>query len=149
MKATLSILTILVLAPLAAPAYLLQKTRAGGASVQGYSLVLGHTRGMCQLTAKKLDSIRTFPLQMQWPCAFHVDLNSDIRIEKEGPASYIMIESARRQDDDPRDCQTSLKSVKIQQSTVEVSKNTAQLASCPPYQWDAYMFTELFNRLVW
>lgn len=149
MKATLSILAILVLAPAATLANLLQKTRSDSAQVQGYSLALGHTRGMCQLIAKKEESVRTIPLNMQWPCAFHVDLNSEIRIEKEGAASYIIVESARRHDEDPRDCQTSLKSVKVQQALVEVSKNTAQHASCPPHQWDAHLFTELFDRAVW
>ncbi|MDH4394928.1 MAG: hypothetical protein QE278_04555 [Limnobacter sp.] len=149
MKIILSFVAICIFTQGAASAYLLQKTRADSASVQGISLALSHARGMCQLIATKDDTIRTFPLKMQWPCAFHVDLNSDIRVEKEGSASYIIVESARRQDSDPRDCQTSLKSVKIQQSNVEVSKNMAQLASCPPFQWDSYVFTELFNRLVW
>lgn len=149
MKIILSFVGICILTHGPAFAYLLQKTRADSASVQGISLALSHARGMCLLTTKKDEIVRTHPLKMQWPCAFHVDLNADIRIEKEGAASYIIVESARRLEDHPEDCQTSLKSVKIQQSTVEVSKNMAQLASCPPFQWDAHVFTELFNRLVW
>jgi hypothetical protein len=148
MKFYLGFLVASILTHGAAVAYMLQKTRADIASVQGVSLALGHARGMCQLTAKKDEAIHTFPLKMQWPCAFHVDLNSDIRIENEGPASYIIVESARRQDSSPKDCQTSLKSIKIQQSSVEVSKNTAQLMSCPPFQWESYLFTRLFNRII-
>lgn len=132
------------LAPSAAFADVLQQNQADKASVQGVSLSLTPVKGMCQLTAKKGEATHTQPLNMQWPCAFHLDLSSEVRIKKSGVASYVIVESFKRQDEPSKDCQTSLKSVKIQKSKAEVSKNTAQVASCPPFQWDSYVFTELF-----
>lgn len=131
-------------APCAVIADVSPEAQVGEVHVHGLSLALSETQGMCQLTSKKGKNIHTQPLDMQWPCAFHLDLASAVRIQKSGTASYIIVESVKRNEASSKDCQTSLKSVRIQKSKAEVSKSTAQVTSCPPFQWDSYVFTELF-----
>jgi hypothetical protein len=107
-------------------------------------LTLQDRAGKCHLAvvSEGSESLE-LPMTIPWPCEFHRDMTGAIRTIRENDAIFALIESSERTG--PKDCESFVQAVKIVAAKVEVSSHHDRLASCPPFQWDKMLFTELFN----
>lgn len=112
----------------------------------GTQIRLVEHNGNCQAISSSVDgtTIR-HSLDIPAPCHFHTDKMGNIRTLDESGYVYILIESSKQMLRQPSDCETHLQSIRISGKLVEVSQHKELVASCPPFQWDAYVFTELFD----
>ncbi len=77
-----------------------------------------------------------------WPCAFHTNPQGQVRSHAQGAASYLLIEASTPTQG--RDCDTRLQAVRVRGDSVRLAKYASRLASCPPFQWEAPVFTGAF-----
>lgn len=106
---------------------------------------LAQRAGECQVIVHPADSSsisRTLPTDLLWPCSFHLGLDGSIRTRSLSGVTYAIVESSRRTS--TTDCETFLRALRVNGSSVELSKHRSRLAACPPFQWDAQLYTELF-----
>jgi hypothetical protein len=102
--------------------------------------------GMCHAIAQtKLGSATQYALDIPWPCGFHTDKAGLIRTIQETGYVYVLVESSRPTASLSKDCETHLRSIRIKETNIEVSRHKDRVASCPPFQWDTILFKELFN----
>ncbi|MCK9607153.1 MAG: hypothetical protein M0R33_11970 [Methylomonas sp.] len=112
----------------------------------GTQIRLLEYHGNCQAISLTEDgTIVRYALDMPAPCHFHTDKMGNIRTLDESGYVYILIESSKQMPRQHSDCETHLQSIRIKGTLVEISKHKERVASCPPFQWDAFMFTELFD----
>lgn len=84
-------------------------------------------------------------LLIPWPCQVHKDSSGKVRIFKKSEKKYILVESAVPHPELPNDCITQLQAVMIYEGGIKQSEHKDTVASCPPFQWDTKVFTELFS----
>lgn len=63
----------------------------------------------------------------------------------EGGYTYVLIESRDRHVEKDKQCITRLRSLRLRGGQIYISPHAERVATCPPYQWDTYVFTELFD----
>jgi hypothetical protein len=111
-------------------------------------LELRDNSGKCEVAvSSSKDPAKTTSLttQVPWPCWFHTEPTGSVRtVVQKKTATFVLIESAVRKNS--IDCDTHLQSLRFSGGKVHLSENRSIVASCPPFQWDHYMFTELFKR---
>jgi hypothetical protein len=111
-------------------------------------LELRDNSGKCEVAVssnKGSDNVITLTTQIPWPCWFHTDPTGSVRtVVQKKTATFVLVESAIRKNS--IDCDTHLQSLRFSSDKVHLSENRSIVASCPPFQWDHYMFTELFKR---
>lgn len=112
------------------------------ALVAGHSLVLTEDDGQCRLI--RAGAGQDQALLLSPPCAFHRDPDGGLRVLQQGAVRYLLIESSRSLNTSGPDCDTQLQSVRIIGARVDVSPVRSRVAACPPFQWDAKVFTGLF-----
>jgi hypothetical protein len=86
-----------------------------------------------------------YDLGIPWPCGFHKSKSGEVRIIRSGKYEYSLIESSQRIPGSERDCETHLRAVRAKDNKVHISEHKDKVASCPPFQWDKLVFTELFK----
>ena len=102
--------------------------------------------GLCFAIAPTLkNKTQAYDLGIPWPCDFHRNMEGSVRIIQGQGYSYLLVESSKHQPDAPRDCETHLRAIRATNSKLEVSQHKDVVTSCPPFQWDTIMFTELFD----
>ncbi len=103
--------------------------------------------GVCRAIASTREGAAArYILDVPWPCQFHVDKAGNVRTIQGAGHVYVLVESSTRvKGASSDDCETFLRSIRINGKRVEVSPHKDRVASCPPFQWDALMFKELFD----
>ena len=103
--------------------------------------------GVCRATASTGEGAAArYILDVPWPCHFHVDKAGNVRTIQGASHVYVLVESSTRVKGASSDeCETFLRSIRINGKRVEVSPHRDRVASCPPFQWDALVFKELFD----
>ncbi|WKJ89203.1 hypothetical protein QZJ86_14370 [Methylomonas montana] len=86
-----------------------------------------------------------YDLAIPWPCHFHKDMSGSIRMIEAKNYRYVLVESSKPKSDARPDCETQLRSIRVSGRLTEISQHKELVASCPPFQWDVYMFKELFD----
>ena len=117
-------------------------------NIESRRLALGDRDGRCALEVHGSNGNgkgRGAPIAtgIPWPCAFHTDSKGSVRTFRRKAYTYALMESSRAEN--PKDCETHVQSVRISSTKVQISPHHDRLASCPPFQWDNILFTELFN----
>lgn len=102
--------------------------------------------GKCHAISSQGGSATQQELDIPWPCHFHTNRAGEIRTIRENGYAYGIIESSRPKPKPSADCETYLQSIRIKGAITEVSQHKDQVASCPPFQWDEYIFLELFDQ---
>lgn len=114
------------------------------AQLAGFQLRLEENGASCLLKSVDRRGIeRSHQLDLPLPCAFHHDRGGALRIVRSGKFQYAIVESARA--GSGSDCETRLRSIRATGQHLQVSQHLDRVASCPPFQWDRYMFTGLFD----
>jgi hypothetical protein len=99
--------------------------------------------GGCELMLHKPPAQpRNVATALPWPCAFHADAQGQPRRHVQGGATYLLIESSTPAQG--RDCDTQLQAVRVRGDAVRLAPHRSRLASCPPFQWEAPVFTGAF-----
>ena len=111
--------------------------------VGGKIFYLANHSNACQLVNQS-DNAK-FDLPIPWPCQAHKNTVGQIRVHEERGKQYFLIESSVPHPELPNDCKTQLQAVLIHEGAVHLSEFTDMVASCPPFQWDAKVFTALFR----
>jgi len=103
--------------------------------------------GMCSaIVSTEHGSATQYALDIPWPCRFHTDKAGNVRTIQGADYIYILVESSKRTTNPSSDdCETHLQSIRIKGKSVEISPHKDRVASCPPFQWDAVLFKELFD----
>ena len=102
--------------------------------------------GMCNAIASTVGGTTSqYALRIPWPCRFHTDKAGNIRTIQEAGFAYVLLESSRRTINLSNDCETHLQAIRVRGQSIEISQHKDRVASCPPFQWDTVLFTELFN----
>lgn len=99
----------------------------------------------CFAAATADGKTQIYNLHIPWPCNFHRDMTGNFRIVEVADYRYVLIESSKRQPTTSRDCETHLRSIRVIGRSIEISQHKDLVASCPPFQWDSYVFWELFD----
>ena len=89
--------------------------------------------------------MQAYSLDIPWPCNFHKNKSGEVRIIRNGKYAYSLIESSKPAPGNDHDCETHLRAIRATGQTVFISQHKDKVASCPPFQWDKMVFTELFN----
>lgn len=123
-------------------------------SVGGREFVLENNAGQCRLVVGE----QKFDLGIPWQCDFHRAPDRTVRIyprdfyaekskypKKYRAAQIFLIEHSTAAPDNPKDCRTQIKAVRVNGDKVTVSKTPSKLASCPPFQWEDKNFTGVFE----
>jgi hypothetical protein len=110
-------------------------------------LRLEDSKGMCSAIASaEHGSTAQYALDIPWPCRFHTDKADNVRTVQGAGYTYVLVESSTRTTHPSSDdCVTHLQSIRIKGLSVEISPHKDRVASCPPFQWDAILFKELFD----
>jgi hypothetical protein len=109
-------------------------------------LQLEEHNGMCNAIASTEQGYTAqHALGIPWPCRFHTDKAGNIRTIQEAGYVYVLVESSSRTTNLSNDCETHLQAIRARGTSIEVSQHKDRVASCPPFQWDAVLFKELFN----
>ncbi len=124
------------------------------ASIEGRDFVLKNNAGICQIVFGD----QTIDLGIPWQCDFHRATDQSVRVyprsfyseAKKYPKNYrntqiFLIEHSTSEPDNPKDCRTQLRAVKISDGKVMVSKTTSKLAACLPFQWEDKNFIGVFE----
>ena len=112
--------------------------------VAGKEFYLTDNAGMCQIVIPS-DHVK-LDLIIPWPCQVHKDTSDKIRVYKQsGDVYFFLIESSISHPELPEDCLTQLQSIRASDGKFSQSKVKDTVASCPPFQWDTILFTELFS----
>jgi hypothetical protein len=85
---------------------------------------------------------RTVATALPWPCAFHTDAQGQTRSHVQAGATYLLIEASTATTG--RDCDTQLQAVRVRGDIVRLAPHRSRVASCPPFQWEAPVFTGAF-----
>jgi hypothetical protein len=118
---------------------------AMSARLGGLQLRLEEREAVCFITrSNRGGKERVYSLDMPFPCAFHRDPSGDVRVIRNGKHVYALVESVKHVGGSA-DCETYLRSVRIVNAELQISEHKDKVASCPPFQWDRIMFTELFD----
>lgn len=116
------------------------------ANIGGIGIQLMDADGKCTAISSVGDaSANRHVLDIPGPCHFHADQKGGLRTYDDAGYVYILIESSRPMPQQPRDCETQLQSLRVKDNLVEVSRHKDRVASCPPFQWDAFIFKALFD----
>lgn len=121
---------------------------------QKLQLKIGNTQlwleddnGVCSaIVSTEHGSAVQYPADIPWPCRFHADKVGNVRTMEGAGYIYVLIESSKgAKNPSSDDCETHLQSIRIKGKSVEISPHKDLVASCPPFQWDAVLFKELFD----
>jgi hypothetical protein len=104
-------------------------------------LSLESTGGICNVKSDSKDT----GLLISGHCIFHLNANGEVREYYDGSVKYILVESSVIHPELPENCLTQLQSIKVVKNKYIVSDYKDTVASCPPFQWDAHVFTGLFK----
>lgn len=132
-----------------------EKTERRTEKIGANILTLQNNQGKCQL----LFNEQTINLDLPEQCDFHRSPGGEVRVfptdfyrtkKRPIPKAYrdqqiILIEYSQPVGTTPNECRTELQAVKIVKSQLVKSTKMANLAACPPFQWDAKNFTALFE----
>ncbi len=106
-------------------------------------LRLQHGNAGCELLIHRPPARpRSVATALPWPCAFHTNPQGQVRSHLQAAASYLLIESSAPTQG--RDCDTRLQAVRVRGDIVRLAPHSSRLASCPPFQWEAPVFTGAF-----
>jgi hypothetical protein len=115
-------------------------------TLAGVRLQVTEQGGQCYLASVNArGGERSHRLDMPAPCAFHNDPAGTLRTIRNGKSDYALIESSKAAGAGTSDCETQLRAIRAAGGQVHVSQHKDKLASCPPFQWDRMLFTELFD----
>ena len=113
-------------------------------SLAGAKLQLEDIHQVCHL--KNLSNhAKSYSLAIPWPCNFHKSKSGEVRIIRSGKYEYILVESSKPNSERGHGCETYLRAIRASIQKVYISEHKDKVASCPPFQWDKMVFTELFN----
>lgn len=110
----------------------------------GVEISLLEANGSCQVISSHDQIVKN--LLIPWPCNFHQDRTGDIRVYEENGAKYLLVENSVPHPDLAGDCITRLQSIMIKGDIIKISEYKETVASCPPFQWDPFVFTGLFKE---
>jgi len=85
-----------------------------------------------------------YSLEIPWPCNFHKNRSGEVRIIRNGKYEYLLVEASTPVPDS-HDCETHLRAIRATGKKAYISEYKDKVASCPPFQWDKLVFTELFR----
>lgn len=106
-------------------------------------LQLEETGQVCHISAAFSPTIK-HSLHLPWPCQFHLDKSGRPKIVRSGKFEYLLVESSTRQANSD-DCDTQLRAVRAKGTTWQISPYQDRVSACPPFLWDAYVFSALFK----
>jgi hypothetical protein len=109
-------------------------------------LVLEERGSVCFM--KRVDAgggARFYSLEIPYPCTFHKSTSGDVRTIRRGKYQYALIESSKYAGVSTSECETHLRAIRAAGTHFQISRHKDKVASCPPFQWDRLMFTELFD----
>lgn len=118
------------------------------------SLQVGNARlwledrsGLCGVRSAGTAASATLQvLGIPWPCHFHVDSAGTVRTVRSKGQVYVLVESSKpAAEPASNDCETFLQAIRVQGNAVEISPHHDRVASCPPFQWDTFLFRALFE----
>lgn len=122
------------------------KKLEGTANLAGNTLQLENNNGVCAVISRSNGGeTKTYQAGIPWPCNFHKNKSGSVRITRNRQYEYLLIESSKPAGENSRDCETHLQSIRAQGEQLQVSQHQEKVASCPPFQWDEVLFTELFD----
>lgn len=126
------------------PTSLALATQNGPAQLANTQLLLLQQEQVCYIKQQN-SSAPAQSLKLAWPCQFHTKKDGNLRVIKRGEYEYLMIESAKHIANS-RDCATEMRVIRARAGKWAISEHSNKVASCPPFQWDAMVFSELFEN---
>lgn len=124
----------------------------GSVKLANTHLILLQQEQVCHIKQQHSTASAPSParsLNLAWPCQFHLQKDGKVRVLKRGKYEYLMVESSRPIANS-RDCETEMRAIRARAGarakTWEISEHSNKVASCPPFQWDAIVFGELFEK---
>ncbi len=120
------------------------------------TLTLRSRSGMCELQSSPADGraeAQSITLRIPWPCDFHRNPAGRLRVHRSGQSAYVLVQSSKPRETPGLErervatlgCETQLQSLRID-GGVSASPHIERVAACPPFQWDAFVFTALFGK---
>jgi hypothetical protein len=88
---------------------------------------------------------RFYSLNIPHPCTFHKSTHGDVRTIRRGKYQYALVESSKHAGAGASECETHLRAIRAAGTHFQISRHKDKVASCPPFQWDRLLFTELFD----
>jgi len=80
-----------------------------------------------------------FPLKINGPCQFHLDLKGKLRVKMIEGTPVMLIETFEKMPGDIG-CITDVQAVRMRQGRLIASRGVNHVASCPPFQWDEVVY---------
>lgn len=118
----------------------------GAVRLAGTKLQLEERNQVCHVTNLSFaDRAKAYSLAIPWPCSFHKNKSGEARIIRSGEYEYLLVESSKSMTGNVHDCETHLRAIRASGKQLYISQHRDKVASCPPFQWDKMVFTELFN----
>ncbi len=116
----------------------------GPVKLANTQLILLQQEQVCHIKQHN-SSASAHSLKLPWPCQFHTKKDGKVRVIKRGQYDYLMVESSKKIANS-RDCDTEMRSIRARADKWEISEYSNKVASCPPFQWNAVVFGELFAK---
>lgn len=118
---------------------------AKAAKISAFQFTLNQTLKGCELIYASPSKQGHFELQLSPPCHFHRHHDGKLRVMSFDKMEVMLVESSRPDSNYPKDCYTQIQAVRVMDQQVNISQHVAEVATCPPFQWDEQMFSGLFD----
>jgi hypothetical protein len=113
-------------------------------SLAGFELVL-EPGDRCVLKHRSGGQEGRLEVAIPAPCDFHRNSEGGVRSLSPHGVPVILIESSTPLPALPGSCRTLVRAVSLDTPAAKLSEHTATVATCPPFAWDAKMFSGLFD----